>query len=56
MTIRQEPTYVPGPVRGAVLELYRSGMTQANIARKLGITPQRVGQHVTELRKRGLIT
>jgi DNA-binding transcriptional regulator LsrR (DeoR family) len=56
MTTKQEPTYVPGPVRGAVLELYRSGMAQADIARALKITPQRVGQHIAELRKRGIVT
>jgi DNA-binding NarL/FixJ family response regulator len=48
-------TYRPGPRRAQVLKLYRKGMTQANIARKLGITPQRVGQHVTELRRRGVL-
>lgn len=45
----------PGPARTRVLELHREGMNPRQIANAMGISTQRVYQHLTALRAQGLI-
>ena len=52
---RQTTEYVGGPTRRRVLELKRNGLNGNEIARVLGITSQRVYQHIKALREQGVI-
>lgn len=47
--------YVGGPTRSRVLELKRRGLNGPEIARVIGISSQRVYQHIKALRERGAL-
>lgn len=49
------PTQPLSPVRHRVLELRKSGLYGTDIAKVLGITHQRVYQHLKALRAAGLL-
>lgn len=51
----QEAVYTPGPIRAQVLTMREAGMSGPQIARALGISKQRVYQHLKELRSVGLL-
>lgn len=50
---RLEATHTPGETLGQVIELTRNGLSQAEIARRLGVSRQRVSVLVREIREEG---
>jgi DNA-binding transcriptional ArsR family regulator len=48
-------TQALGPQRTRVLELHRAGLTGYRIGKALGISKQRVYQHLKALREAGII-